>query len=172
MKKKLVIAISSLAVVSGVIIGGMTVTRGSATTPTPPDLTPQIQAQQTQLNNHEARITNTESDVKDLQSNTKTAPSTVKADVPVAEVTPSIEPAPQVVSTPIVVEQVKPTPVTVTAYEKIPVADSENVDCKFTYSDGTTYQWHWLTVEYNQGSRITRSIGKCDSSTIGYPKQV
>lgn len=159
MKKKFVIAIASIAILSGLVIGGVTANQGSADDPTAPDLMPQVTAQQTQIDNHEGRITNTEGDVRDLQNRTNTPPSTTRVEVPVAQPTPPV-PAP----TP------QPTPVTVIAFEQIPVVNSENVDCKLTYSDGTLKQWLWKTVEYNQGTKITRTSGLCDSSVIGKQK--
>lgn len=163
--KKLIIGISSIAVISGLVIGGAMANSGSATTSSPPDLTPQVQAQQTQLDNHEARITNTENDVKDLQSSTNTPPSVAKVDVPIAQAAPVLQ---QTAQAPTIPEPTSPTPVTVTAYEQIPVEGSEDVDCKYTYSDGTNYQWHWQKVEYNQGSKITNTSGLCDNRAIGH----
>lgn len=126
------------------------------------DLPIKVQHQQEQLDNHEARITNTENDVTGLQNKTSTPPSVQRVEVPVVQPAPVSQPSP----TP---PEPEPTPVTVTSYEQIPVENSEDVDCKYTYSDGTTYQWHWKTVEYNQ-VRIVHTTGKCDQSAIGTEK--
>ena len=104
-----------------------------------------------QVDNHEARITNTENDVEDLQTKTNTPPSTTRVNVP--SVTTSV-------STP-TEPTVPPPSVLVVAYEKIPVNDTD-IDCQLTYSDGTTYKWHWKT--YNQ---INNS---CNNDWIGTQK--
>jgi hypothetical protein len=72
--------------------------------------------------------------------------------------------------------------VTVTAYEQIPTDALGDIDCKLSYSDATTYQWHWQTIDPN-GSWVTDGsgqnghwvaatetygpYGKCDRSLIG-----
>lgn len=71
---------------------------------------------------------------------------------------------------------------TVTAYQRIQIAVNGDTDCRFTYSDGTTFQWHWQTVN-EHGSWVTDSSGNnghwvasttesgvCDQSTIGKAK--
>lgn len=56
-------------------------------------------------------------------------------------------------------------PVTVAAVEQVPVGEAGSVDCKLTYSDGTTFQWHWKTVSPN-----THQNGFCDETIVGQPK--
>lgn len=127
-KKKLIIGISSVAILSGLVIGGALANNGSATGSTPPDLTPQVTAQQSQLDNHEARITNTESDVKDLQENTSTPPSTNKTSVPATQSAPVIQP----------VSETPPTPEPVKAISSNPVMNADgNNYCNVTYSDNS-----------------------------------
>lgn len=77
---------------------------------------------------------------------------------------------------------IQPDPVTVTAYEQIPIQDSEDIDCKLTYSDGTTYQWHWTTVNEHETwmtdssghnghwVKATHTSNYCDASVIGNVK--
>lgn len=162
MKKRYVYA--TLILLSGLSVGGLTLTKGDATDD--PTQIAQVVAHQGEvLDNHEARITNTENDVKDLQSNTNTPPSTTRVSVP----TPS-QPAPTPTSDPTPAPTPQPAPVTVVAYEQIPIENSENIDCRYTYSDSTTYQWDWKTVEYNQGTKMIHFKGICDASAIGKPK--
>lgn len=150
-----------LLIGSTILIGLSTATSFALTSPmnleAESDLPVKVQKHQEQLDNHEARITNVEADVADLQTNTNTAPSVqrVEVPVPVAPV-PTPEPTPE------------PVPVTVVSYRQIP--DGENTDCEYAYSDGTTYTWDWKTVEWNQGSKITRSSGYCDDRAIGKAK--
>lgn len=126
------------------------------------DNTPQIlMHHQEQLDNHEARITNAESDITGLQQNTNTQPSSDRQPIPV------VSPAP---AEPTTDPQPEPEPVVVTSYRQIPVENSEDVDCELSYSDGTTYRWHWQRVEYNQGTKITHTSDKCDDSVIGKRK--
>jgi hypothetical protein len=83
-------------------------------------------------------------------------------------------------------EEVEPTPqpegITVVSYEQVPSEGNKDVDCKVTYSDGTTYQWSWSTVK-EQGSWVTDSSGNnghwvpatfmsgyCDQSLLGKVK--
>jgi hypothetical protein len=129
-------------------------------------LTTQVDQQSKELANHEARITNTENNVKDLQTNTNTTPSTNQVAVP--DATPTPTPTAPVV---------EPTQVTVVSYKQIPV--DNGTDCEFTYSDGTTYTWHWQTVNPHgswqtsgDGSNghwvsTTSTSGDCDSTSIG-----
>lgn len=76
---------------------------------------------------------------------------------------------------PVVTEQT----VTVSAYESITLDAIGNTDCKYIYSDNTTYQWHWRTVK-EQGSWMTDSSGNngrwvpattesgvCDATAVG-----
>lgn len=130
-----------------------------------PPIVQEVRHQGEVLDNHEDRITNNEADIADLQSNTNTAPSPTR--VIVREVT-TPEPT-EPLSTPV---EPEPEPIVVTAYEQIPMNtgyNNEDMDCKYTYSDGTTYQWHWKTVEFNQ-VKITHTNGYCDNRVIGYIK--
>lgn len=155
---------SGLVIATGITAGAISATRttGADTSATQA----QVQAQQSQLDNHEARITNTESNVKDLQTNTNTPPSTNTVYVPATQSSsaptntanhPESTPTPQ-------------QPVVVSSYEVINVTDSEDQDCKYTYSDGTIYQWHWKTVQYNQGTKFTQVNGWCDQRSMGTEK--
>lgn len=71
--------------------------------------------------------------------------------------------------------------VVVTAYKEI-VIDADNSDCEYTYSDGTTYRFHWKTTN-SKGSYITDGNGNngrwtktllyqgdCSDKVIGKPK--
>lgn len=162
--KKYTSTISLATLLVGVIVGGATLTHTKAEPL--PDATSQLGILETVLRqnehqgnvlaNHEARITNTEADVNYLQGETTT--NTVRVEVPVVTTTPVPTPEPT------------PEPVTVVGYEQIPVEGTEDIDCKYTYSDETTHQWHWKTVEYNQGTKITSTAGTCDYSDIGTEK--
>lgn len=134
-------------------------------------LVSQVDNNTKELANHDARITNSENDIKDLQNNTNTPPSTNKVTVPIVP-TPSPTPDPVSTQTP------NPIPVTITAFQEI-VIDPDTSDCEYTYSDGTTYQFHWK-VSNLQGAWATDSFGnnghyvkttqynnKCDNSVIG-----
>lgn len=72
-------------------------------------------------------------------------------------------------------------PITVSSYRQID-EDSGNIDCEYTYSDGTTYQFHWQVIN-PQGSwqtngqgqdghwvATTTTSGVCDDSVIGQSK--
>lgn len=135
---------------AGVLLGGL----AGATALTLPqnghatDVTPvetQVNTNTQELANHEARITNTENDVKDLQNNTGIAPS--KSDVTVPTPTP-------VVSAP---------KVTVVSYEMI-YLDGGKMDCKYTYSDGSAYQWNF---SYRDAQGVTHTNGICDIEAVG-----
>lgn len=75
-----------------------------------------------------------------------------------------------------------PPPVTVVSYKKIPLDSLGNIDCQYTYSDGTTYEWQWQKVnpqgawmENSEGQgghyvSSTSTNGYCDNSVIGMPK--
>lgn len=137
------------ALVTSVVYANLNPYEASTTETTP--LVQQVEQHEAVLDNHEARITNVESDVADVQQNTNTAPSVQRVEVPV--VTPSpVQPTPEPA----------PTPITVVSFREIP--DGENTDCELTYSDGTTYRWDWKTVEWNQGSKITHTNGRCGQS--------
>jgi hypothetical protein len=108
-------------------------------------LVTQVDDNTKKLDNHEARISNTESDVKDLQNKTNTAPSTNHVAVPN--------------STPSASNPATPSPVTVTAYEQQPIDGSENVNCRYTYSDGSNTVFLWKMVN-EQGSWQTDGGGQ------------
>ena len=72
--------------------------------------------------------------------------------------------------------------VTIVAYKQIPIDNLGDIDCEYTYSDGTTYTWQWQTVN-PKGSWTTNSMGQdghytattvdsgfCDQNVIGKPK--
>lgn len=168
MKKKVLIAFAGFTLLSGLVIGGIT-WNSSKAEDVPPIVT-EVQHQGEELNNHEVRITNTENDVKDLQTKTSTPPSTsnttppqVVTQSPTQPIYTAPAPTPSPTPTP------TPTPITVTAFEQIPVGDSE-IDCKLTYSDGTMFTFVWQTWDYNQGTKITNTTNYCDSSVIGKTK--
>lgn len=154
MKKLL---LSSAIILTTASISAYTITRPTSADT---DLPIQVQHQQAELDNHEARITNTEKDVQDLQANTNTPSSPEHVDVPEV-VTPAATEPPAAPT---------PEPITVVSYEQIPIENSEDIDCKYTYSDGTTKQWHWKVVTYNQGSKNTKVSGFCDNRAIGRDK--
>lgn len=157
MKKKLILTTIASVLTIGAVSGAVALTSkpqnsGADTTP----ISSTLQQQQDELNNHEARITNNESNISALGDKTGTNTTTVvQVPAPATQTTPTAAPA----TTP------APSPVTVTAYEQIPI-DSNNIDCKLTYSDGTTYQWHWKVAKGN----ISYTAEICDSSIIGTPK--
>lgn len=110
----------------------------------------------------EATVTSNQPVVSSKQKVNKTMQST-----PISSST--VVPAPQ-------------SPVTVTNYSVIPLDDIGNQDCVYTYSDGTTYQFRYQTIN-PQGSWITDGQGKngywaptihtdgiCDDSVIGQLK--
>lgn len=73
-------------------------------------------------------------------------------------------------------------PVTVAAFEQVPQPDGESIDCKLTYSDSSTYQWHWMIVDehgawvtdsqgqHGHWQQTTSAIRACDNSLIGQEK--
>lgn len=149
-----------LLITSAVLIA---LTGGASAALTQPSITAEdntpvrVDQLEDKVDNHEARITNTEADVADLQQSTGTLPSSNRTEVPAAtQQAPQPEPTP---SPP-------PNPVTVVAYEVQPVQGTENENCKYTYSDGTTRVFAWRTVTYNQ-VRIIQTSGRCDQSVIG-----
>lgn len=153
-------AIIGIAVTAGLIVGSVGVSQSDAALDWL-GIQQQIQHQEETLDNHEDRITNTEKDVKEVQENTGTQPSTEK--VVVREVvTQAPVPTPE-----------PPKPVTVVAFEVIPVADYFN--CKHTYSDGTdkVFKWKWFgttTTEQGQVFKTTSTSGYCDEKAIGLEK--
>lgn len=132
----------------------------------------------TEVDNHEVRISNLEGNVKVLQTKTATpdAPTTVSVPV-VNATTTSTVPATSTPTEPLPVV----TPITVTAYREI-VIDTDTSDCEYTYSDGTTYRFHWKTSDpkgswqtdgqgYNgQWVKSTLTNGFCDKRAIGIAK--
>lgn len=96
----------------------------------------------TTLDNHETRIKNAENNIKDLQVKTNTPASTGNQTVPVVNTQTSDTSAATTISTPVTDT---PEPVVVTAFREI-VLDNDTSDCEYTYSDGTTYQFHWKTT--------------------------
>jgi hypothetical protein len=163
---KQAVIITGAIVIGGAVAGVSALTSSqptsaSGTTP----IEQQVDKNTSELANHDARITNNENDIKDLQSNTGTPVSTNNVAVPSSTPTP----------------QVAIPAVTVTAFEQVPL-DAINIDCKYTYSDGTTYQWHWQATNPH-GSWVTDSFGNnghwvaststtgaCDQSAIGQAK--
>lgn len=159
---KRITVVSSIALttlVTGVVYANLNPSEASTTEVTP--IVQQVDRHESELDNHEARITNVEADVSDLQANTNTAPSVQRVEVP-EPTAPTPEPQPE--PTP------EPEPVTVVSYRQIPVEGTEDTDCEYTYSDGTTYQWHWQKVHYNQGTKFTNTSGYCDDRALGKVK--
>lgn len=156
MKKIIVIILATLT--TGLVAGGLT-TRNQGLAVDEPPFIQTLQNHSETLANHEARITNAEGNIVDLQNKTGTT-STNTVYVPQV-VTP---PATPTIVTP------QPTPITVVKYEQIPIEGQYRIDCKFTYSDGTTKTWVWQTWEFNQGTKITHTSDKCDQSVIGRVK--
>lgn len=152
MKKKLILttlaSIVTIGTVSGVVALNSTPQKAGA------DDTPIVQTladHSKELANHEARITNAESNIGAVANKTGTTTTTTVVEQ---------VPAPTQAQTP------TPEPVTVTAYEQIPVDPNGSTDCKLTYSDGTTYQWHWKVVQGNN----TSTTGVCNSMVLGNVK--
>ena len=160
--------ITIVAVTSGLVVGGLGVSKSEAALDWL-GLEQKLANHDEQLENQNDRINNTEKDVSDLQTNTNTAPSTTKTvvkEVVTQNPTLTQQPTP---STP----PTAPTPITVTNYEVIPNGDEFN--CKYTYSDGTTYtfRWKWSsTISSSQGpvQTINTSGDFCDNRAIGQNK--
>lgn len=163
--KKRIVAIATVSTVLGLLLGGYTLANTWASTDSPTTIQGVNEVndhQQSQLDNHEARISNTENDVSGLQQSTNTPQSSNRVTVPGVTPPPTSQAAPDV--TP------PPTPVTVASYEQLSVPGSEDIDCKLTYTDGSTHTWRWKTVTYNQGTATTQLSGRCDPSIIGQAK--
>lgn len=158
--RKLLITSSLLIAVSGTI--SYIVNKPIPVTATDePPIVVEVQKHDEQLANHEARITNSEANISVLQSNINIpVPTDVKTVPAVTTVVPAAKPA----TTQPNQTQVE---VTIVSYEQIPVENTDNVDCKLAYSDGTTKQWHWRTVWYNQGTQLSSASGRCDASVVG-----
>jgi hypothetical protein len=162
MKRKYLATIVSAIALSTIAVGATQYNKSGASDE--PPIIQEVKHQGEVLDNHETRITNTENDVKDLQDKTSTPPSINNKPAP-AVVTPS----PAVVAPPTPTPAPVIPPVTVTSFLQVPVGDMR-IDCTITYSDGTTNTWMWQQWEFNQGTKITHTIGKCDSSIIGKTK--
>ncbi len=152
-------------IISTLVVAALHFNKGGASSE--PPIVQEVKHQGQVLNNHEDRITNTEKDVTDLQNKTQTPPSSTRTVVREVTIPSATEPLTIPTQTPNPTPSPAPSPVIVTAYNRIPVQGSENTDCRFTYSDGTTLQWLWETVTYNQGTKITNRGGVCDNSVIG-----
>lgn len=160
MKKLFSLKLIGLSVAVGIVMGSYVMANTEAEV-TEPDYDAIVAAQQQddeQLADHESRITASEGDIDTLQtqvsttssSGTTNSTSTTSQPTPTpSNPTPSDPPATQ------------PTPVTIVSYRVIDIEGSEDKDCEITYSDGTTKRWRWQTVEYNQGTKITHTNGRC-----------
>lgn len=157
--KKLLIPVASVVLLSGIVAGGITLNKTGASSE--PPIVQQVQHQGEVLDNHEARITNAENNITDLQNKTNT-PSSTNNTQPPAVVTPAAAPS----VTPDQTPAPTPTPVTLTTFAKIPLANSQDVDCSVVYTDGTSYQWHWMTVN----GAIGHTFGNCDQTLVGTTK--
>lgn len=118
------------------------------------------------LDNHEDRITNTEKDVKEVQYKTGVAPSTERVVVREVVTQPAEKKTAQTVS------ELEPEPepkIVVTSYEIITLENDEDKDCKWIFSDGTTWVRKYIRVTYNQGTKIT-SKGECGDILLGREK--
>jgi hypothetical protein len=172
MKKRIVLSTMFLlgSIGTGVAAFNSPQSSGADTSP----LVQQVQSNADELANHEARITNTENNVADLQSKTSTPPSTTQVAVPATPTQSPVSPAAQ---TPAPAPSDPIFPHTITAYQQIPLDDQGNIDCQYTYVDGTTHQWHWQTInpqgswqtngQYGQWVQTTNRDGICDASAIG-----
>lgn len=164
MNKRLT-AIAGGVLVIGLIVGGAT--WGQTQADSVPPIVQEVTNHGERLDNHEDRITNTEQDVSKLQNETNVAPSESRTVVREVITEPATEPLNNPAPDP--QPEPEPEPIVITNVEQIPTGEGyngENVDCRFTYSDGKTYQWHWKTVRYNQ-QKITSYNDKCDSNLIG-----
>lgn len=154
-------AVIAVSVAGVAAVNNPTPVTATDTTPTEQ----QVDKNTQELSNHESRITNSENDIKALQDNTGTSPSSNDTSV----------------SAPAVAPVTSPVAITVASYEKIDLGN-QNIDCKYTYTDGTTYQWHWQTWN-PQASWETDSMGQnghwvggiethneCSDIALGAPK--
>lgn len=134
------------------------------------DTSPLIQ----EVNNHEVRIGNAEKNIRDLQTKTNTPPAsdTISTD------TPTNSP---ITDNTMATQSEPSTPPTVVSYKEI-VIDSGTSDCEYTYSDGSTYTFHWKNTN-PEGSWVTDGQGQnghwvastnysgyCDDRALGWPK--
>lgn len=160
--------IITLAVASGLVVGGMGVTRSEAAMDWL-GLEQKLTNHDEQLANHDDRIANVEKDVEKVQEETNVAPATEKVIVREVQtsnptVTNTLEPAPAPAPKPSA-----PELALITAFQVVEI-DETRKDCKYTYSDGTskTFKWRWSrTVD---GVTQTRTSGYCDSTVVGQPK--
>lgn len=161
-----------IALVTGVVvlgsIGGVSASManqpktGADTSP----IVTEVDNHEDRLKNHEARISNLETNQRVLQTNTNTQSSPNTVAVPtVRDVTASTT-----TSTATAAPSVDTPAVTVTAYKEIPL-DADNSDCEYTYSDGTTYRFHWKTVAHTgSGEKAIQTSGFCDDRALGQSK--
>lgn len=176
MQKRFVTIPAAAVLVAGTIVG---IVANNNPPTTGADTSPVVQT----LTNHEVRIRNAENNIKALQGATSTPDSpnnaTVPASSPVTDGNVSqgiVSPTAASTSTPSAAPSV-----TVTAFKEI-VLDADTSDCVYTYSDGTTYQFHWKTSN-PQGSWMTDGVGQnghwvktvqtsgyCDQRAIGQQK--
>ena len=157
MKKPRKALIVTLAVASGLVVGGSTMAQSQAGLDMM-GIEQTLQRHDEQLANHDDRIKNTEKDVSDVQDSTKTPPSPDK--VPVREVT---TPAPT---------STEPLPVAkVISFKEVPVNDSRT-DCEYTYSDGSTekFVWKQSTVNADGHAVMLTSNQPCSNYALGTPK--
>lgn len=159
--------IITIAVVSGLVVGGLGVTRSEAAMDWL-GLEQKLTNHDEQLNNHDDRITNVENDVEKVQEETQTAPSSEKVVVrEVVTENPTVQNEPEAESDP----APAPKPVVVTAFEQVPV-DANRTDCKYTFSDGTTKTTVWKVTSVNaQGHQNSSYKGYCESLVIGWDKK-
>lgn len=162
----------TLAVVSGLVVGGLGVTRSEAAMDWL-GLEQKLTNHDEQLANHDDRIANVEKDVDKVQENTQTAPSTEKVIVrEVQTPNPTVTNAPEPADAPAPTLTPKPQPVKVTAFQVIP--SGQEFNCKYTYSDGTsrTFRWKWYsTAQTSDGPvQAVNQNGYCDSQAIGLMK--
>lgn len=163
MKKKLLLtslaSVLTIGAVSGAVALNSTPQHVGADTSI---VQTQLDAQNKELANHEARITTNESNIQAVADKT----STPTASAPTTSVSTNTS------TQAVLAEQTPaPTPVTITAVDQIPL-DDKNIDCKYTYSDGTSYQWHWKTNKTagQTVNGLSVTYGTCDNSSIGSVK--
>lgn len=150
--------IITLAVVSGLVVGGLGITRSEAAMDWL-GLEQKLENHDQQLDNHDDRITNVEKGVETVQEKTETTPAPER--VVVREV---VTQNPTVTNTPEPTPAPEPKPVTVTSFEVMPNGDELN--CKYTYSDKTSkvFRWRW-----SSGVNQESTNGRCDADVIGLP---
>lgn len=150
--------IITIAVVVGLVVGGAGVTRSEAAMDWL-GLEQKLEHIDERNDNQDDRIANTEKDVEKLQDETNTEPATervVVREVVTENTTVQNTPEPEPVSKP------KPVPIIVTKVEQLDVGGG-NVDCKITFSDGTSKIRQYKRV-FTGGSS---TAGACDDSILG-----